>query len=399
MTTISPVDATKAINSKGATYNAVKIKINEPQANISDKIKNSEEDNGNYNAVDIEVNKPTIDTEQKPHYHSIYDYPCTECAMTSDMAPIHPVIIPELPVYPVAYQTTGFINRELVVAPELDEATEEPEYVYYEEVVSIPEPNITEPEKEEMKTSDVAFNGLNFKAEDTKKKIEIVPSVEIKPDVDIQKVVRNLSSDDFDVQALQMEEIARLASEGQTSLTPYIVVEVMNELINIVNKDSKSLPAPSEKQIETRQQIIINEIVKEQAKEENKSIEEIGLPYDISEEDIIEAMQLTPMELAERNKEYALYSIAILAKTYTDEIQKNSGNVVPLTDLPGVAEIVNVIRHNFNSGVKIAAMEALVYLNRPEYNDEISTIIEIATNDLNPYVANSAKMALESLEQ
>ena len=205
--------------------------------------------------------------------------------------------------------------------------------------------------------------------------------------------------DDFDKQALQMEEIARLASEGQTSLTPYIVVEVMNELINIVNKDSKSLPAPSEKQIETRQQIIINEIVKEQAKEENKSIEEIGLPYDISEEDIIEAMQLTPMELAERNKEYALYSIAILAKTYTDEIQKNSGNVVPLTDLPGVAEIVNVIRHNFNSGVKIAAMEALVYLNRPEYNDEISTIIEIATNDLNPYVANSAKMALESLEQ
>ena len=163
MTTISPIDATKAINSKGATYNAVKIKINEPQANISDKIKNSEEDNGNYNAVDIEVNKPTIDTEQKPHCHSIYDYPCAECAMTSDMAPIHPVIIPELPVYPVAYQTTGFINRELVVAPELDEATEEPKYVYYEEVVSIPEPNITEPEKEEMKTSDVAFNGLNFK--------------------------------------------------------------------------------------------------------------------------------------------------------------------------------------------------------------------------------------------
>lgn len=398
MTTISPVDATKAINSKGATYNAVKIKINEPQANISDKIKNSEEDNGNYNAVDIEVNKPTIDTEQKPHSHSIYDYPCAECAMTSDMAPIHPVIVPELPVYPVAYQTTGFINRELVVAPKLDETSEEPEYVYYEEVVSIPEPNITEPEKEEMKTSDVAFNGLNFKAEDTKKKIEIVPSVEIKPDVDIQKVVRNLSSDDFDVQALQMEEIARLASEGQTSLTPYIVVEVMNELINIVNKDSKSLPAPSEKQIETRQQIIINEIVKEQAREENKNIEEIGLPYDISEQDIIEAMQLTPMELAGRNKEYALYSIAILAKTYTDEIQKHSGNVVPLTDLPGITEIVNTIRHNSNSGVKIAAMEALVYLNRPEYNEEISTILEIASNDLNPYVANSAKMALESLE-
>lgn len=55
------------------------------------------------------------------------------------------------------------------------------------------------------------------------------------------------------------------------------------------------------------------------------------------------------MEQAERNKEYALYTISILAKIYTDEVEKQTGNIVPLTDLPGSAAIVDALRFNPNS--------------------------------------------------
>ena len=44
-----------------------------------------------------------------------------------------------------------------------------------------------------------------------KKRPEIIPGEEIKPDVDIPLVISNLTNADYDVQAQQMEEIARVA--------------------------------------------------------------------------------------------------------------------------------------------------------------------------------------------
>ena len=103
------------------------------------------------------------------------------------------------------------------------------------------------------------------------------------------------------------------------------------------------------------------------------------------------------MEQAERNKEYALYTIAILAKLYSDEVNKLTGNVVPLTDLPGVSNLVDSLRYESNPAVKIASLDALRYIERDEYKDELATIFRLVTNDSNSYVARNAALALESL--
>ena len=176
-----------------------------------------------------------------------------------------------------------------------------------------------------------------------------------------------------------MEEIAKASMESQEKVIPYIVTDVFNSLNKIINLDTSNMEKPSEKQIEARKKIVINTIIQEQAKTEGKEIAKEELPYQISEEEIALATSLTEIELAERNKEYALYTSAILSKVYADEILKHPGNIVPITDLPGVSEIVNTLRNNKNASIRIASIDALRYIQRPEYKSELVSIFTIAT--------------------
>ncbi len=413
MTRIPAIDMNGATNFKAATYNAVKIQVNDPKTCIPEGETNEFEGNGTYNGVSIEVNRPSVENcKHHNHHRGTYDYPCAECPVTSDMAPIHPINIPELPILPVAYQTTNFVNNRTLISAEFDKKalesiadkvstekqTPEAEIIITEEIIAVPNPNITTTEEQKAEPKDITFQGISFKANEAKQPIEIVPPVEIKPDVDIPKVISNLSNPNFDIQAQQMEEIARVSMEDPQNAVPYIVTEVFTELTNIIKKDTSDLTPPSEKQIEIRKQIIINEIVKEQAKSKQQDPNTIELPYKISEKDLKLASDLSSLEQAERNKEYALYTMAILAKVYTDEVQRHTGNVVPLTDLPGISAIVDTLRYNSNSGVKISAIDALRYIYKPEYKDELTSILNLATDDTNPYVARNAAIALESLK-
>ena len=401
MTQISAIDVNK-INPKNATYNAVKIQINNPQTNLPEGLKNLPEDNGIYNAVAIEINSPKVQVGKNHHHHAIYDYPCAECMVTSDKAPIHNIPVPRIPMF----QTTNFISNKTLINAGIDsnKKNDEPkelnvekdslpeiETVVLEKTVTVPLPNLTTIEDEKLDN-----NGkLNFKGE--KRPIEIIPSEDIKPSIDIHNVLKNLSSEDFDKQAQQMEEIAKVSMEDPQKAVPYIVKEVFAELIDIVQKDTSNLAKPNEKQIELRKQIIINEIIKEKALMENKDINSVELPFNITDADKKEASILSPLEQAERNKEYGLYTIAILSKIYTDEVQRHTGNVVPLTELPGISEIVDTLRFNSNPSIRVSAIDALVYLNKPEYNEDIKSVLSIASQDLNPFIAENAHRALQTI--
>ena len=221
---------------------------------------------------------------------------------------------------------------------------------------------------------------------------------DIKPDVDVAKVVANLSDKDYDVQATQMEEIARISMENPQNAVPFVVKEIFMSLIDVVQKDTSNLTPPSPEQINARKKIIVNELIKEQAKTNGEDLDKIELPYTLTDAEKKSAATLTDMEQAERNKEYALYTMAALAKVYTDEVFKHTGNVVPMTDLPGVSTVVDTLRYNQNSGVKIAAIDALRYIRRPEYKDELISLFSLAARDENPYVAKNAIIALASME-
>ena len=336
-------------------YNAVNIDIKKPEVNAKENGKMSvTNDNGIYNAVKITIDRPSVNTEPK----KVYDYPEAEDVVTYENANIQPLALPEGLPAGNAY-----------------------EKISAKENISVPEPNYTTTEAEKGENSaenkEVTFNG-------TEKKPEITPSEPIKPEVDIAYTISALSGNDYDKQAMAIADIALLSEKKPEEAKPYIVREVFNALIDIV----KNLEKPSEKQNEIRQKIIAN-IIAAQKKQ--------PIPYQITKEEQAIATNLAPIEMAERNKEYALIAISSLAKNYINQVKKENGNTVPFTDIPGIAEITNTIRDSKNPEIRIAAIEALGNLYKPEYKEEITTILNLAQQDKHPLVSKIAAMTLQKL--
>lgn len=346
MTSISPITE--------ANYNAVKIKINDPKTTIPEGFKSA--DLGNYNAINIEVNRPTVDVVK------MSEIP-TEIAVAAFM----PIEIPAIPVEPVAYE-------------EFAEPVDE------QEAVIVPEPNVTSTEVEKKNLgNEINFNGLSFKANKVNEKTS--------SKVDVNKTITNLKSENYDIQALQMEEMAKIASVEPELLPEYITKEVFSSLIDILNKDTTGLEAPSKEQIAIRDKALANLEILAIAQAKGEKLEDAEIPYpDLTEEEINTALTLTSMEQAERNKEYAMYIIAVLSRTYADDVKKVSGNTVPLTDLPGMSEIVDTLRYNKNWLIRIAAIDALQICYKPEYKEETLEILKLASQDKHPQVAQIAKM-------
>lgn len=401
------------------SYSAVKINIQRPEVNAGDgSIEKVQTENGDFSAVNINIDNPNVNTAPK----KIYDYPTAEDIVTYDMANLNPIALPQ--GFHVAYQTTNLVLPKMENELEIKDAeVEEKPEEDAKEPIEAPEANYTTVEAEKVDASEnmpeeVAeeneiadetpvetnekknnnINDVEVMEVETKdiKKPEIIPGEEIKPDVDIPLVISNLNNKDFDVQAQQMEEIARISLDNPDNAIPYIVRDVFSSLIDITKKDSADLAAPTDAQIEARKKVIANYISAEDGKANNKPVK---LPYNISAKEIALADEISPMEQAERNKEYALYTIAVLAKVYTDEIEKQTGNIVPMTDIPGTSAMVDALRYSPNSGVKVAAIDALRHINRPEYKEEMSTLFTLAEADTNPEVAIAATRALEAINQ
>jgi len=384
---VQPIDS----NFLRPIYNAVDIHIRKPEVNAAGAKEetNVTTDNGIYNAVSIDIDRPSVNTEPQ----KVYDYPEYDGVLTYDMVNQPKVELPS--------DMSAIYYSRVDVQPAEEEKDAEKVEEDTKEKVDVPAPNFTtlEAEKEEAleekKTenieNDVSFHGTD-NAQDVKRP-EIVPGEEIKPDVDIAKVVSNLKSENFDTQALQMEEIARLSMASNDNAVNYIVRDVFSSLIDISKKDTSKLEAPSKEQVEVRKKLIADFL----AIEKNPKSTEV--PYKLSEEEVALAAKLSPMEEAERNKEYALYTMAVLAKVYVEEIKKETGKVVPMTDVPGMSAMVDAVKDNPNSGVKVAALDALSYVQQPEYKDELNTIYTLAQQDNNPQVVMSAKRAQAALNK
>lgn len=289
-----------------------------------------------YNAVQINLDTPTLNAPQMNPYY--YDYP------TADGQPYYPPVQQPQP------------------QPKQPEAPAD---------VKVPAPQVEQPEGEKAAP---ANNSVN-----------------------LEQVVANLGSADMDKQSLQMEEIAQKGLNNEADVVPYVHEDVFNKLIDIVCVDSSNLAKPTERQYELRAKVAENDNAKAKAEQEGKDPSTVALPNQISAEDEAFARSITPFEQAERNKEYALYTMAILQKTFGDEIEKRSGNVTPLTDLPGAAQVVSELKTNENPAIRTAAVDALRFVQRPEYKDDLNTIYSIAQTDQDETVVAAATDAMNSL--
>jgi len=214
---------------------------------------------------------------------------------------------------------------------------------------------------------------------------EAAPAVEVAqpapaaPMVDLNGFIARLTSPDFEVQANTMEEIANMVKDEPVKATELLDAKVVDALINIMNADSSKLAGPTQEQIAARQKLMSGQ--------------------QISDADKALATTITPMEQAERNKSYAMFTSAILQKLYGEEVAKLTGTTVPLTELPAAINVVDQLKDNPNPMVRSSAIEALSYIQTPEYKKDLTTLFTIAQKDQDKNVQEAATAALEKLNQ
>ena len=337
----------------------------------------------NYNAVKIDVHNPAVSAPgvgqvamnvpqyaqpTMPYYtypqNQLYSYP--QAQTQPYYMPVQQPILPQA-AQPAAQQTIAPqpVAPQTNVAPTAPQvAAVVPQPVIQQQNINAPAPVISQPAVQQA-------------AEQPK--VEIEQPVPMTPQVDLNSFIAKLTNPDFEVQANAMEEIANMVKDEPQKATELLDEKVVNALNTIINTDSSKLAGPTQEQIAARQKLMKGEKLSD---EENKL-----------------ATTITPMEQAERNKSYAMFTASIMEKLYGDEVAKLTGATVPLTELPGAVTIVEQLKNNPNPIVRTSAIEALSYIQQPAYKQDLTTLFTIAKNDQDKNVQEAAAAALAKLEQ
>lgn len=333
----------------------------------------------NYNAVKIDIHNPSVgvgqSAQQMPYYNPQYA-PVT--------APIYN--IPQAPIYNPAPQAPANnvpMQQPVVCYPMPQVNNQQP--VYYPPVVE--QQNINYPiqpvapaaQPQQVPQQVPQVQTPEVPAPQVSVAPEVVPPVKPEPQVDLNAFISKLANPDFEVQSAAMEDIAGMIKDAPQKATELVDQKVFDQLNNIILFDSSKLEGPSKAQIDARQKILSGK----QATEEETKL----------------ANTMSPKELAERNKSYALYTIAMMDKLYADEVKKLTNNTVPLTELPEAVNVVNQLKDNPNPMVRASAIEALSYIQAPEYKNDLTTLFTVAKNDQDAGVVEAANVALGKLEQ
>lgn len=305
-----------------------------------------------YNAVKIDINNPQVNApgqqpQQAPITAPMYNYPQAN--------------VYEMPQKSV-YEPQSNFNQP----PTAKEMPSVPQPVIVPPVVSKPDAAPVVPAQAPA-------------VEAAPQTVEVKAPEQATPAVDVNAFLGKLTNPDFEVQATAMEEIANLAQSSPDKATALLDVKVIDTLLGIMDADSSKLEGPTAQQLQIREKIIA------------------GKP--VTEAETAEANKISPMEQAERNKQYAIYTIAILEKIYGAEIEKINNTIVPLTELPGAAGIVEQVKNNPNPMVRASGIDALSYNQRPEYKQDLTTLFTIAQKDKDPAVQQAATKAIEKLNQ
>lgn len=316
-----------------------------------------------YNAVKIDVHNPSVNAggmTQQPQYATptmpLYNYPQApmyqypQAQQPAYYPPVQPVVVP-----PIVTQTPADVKPAEVPAPQV--VAQQPTEA----------PKAEAPKAEEApKTAEAP-------------KVEVAPSAPLEPQVDLNGFVAKLTNPDYDVQAAAMEDMANMVKNDPQKATELLDVKVMDALTNIVKADTSKLTGPTAEQLAAREKLLSNQ----KMTDDEKKL----------------ASNITPLEQAERNKSYAMFTSAIMQKLYADEVAKLTNTTVPITELPGAVTIVEQLKNNPNPMVRTSALEALSYIQNPAYKKDLETLFTIAKNDQDKGVQEAATAALDKLSK
>lgn len=317
------------------SYNAVKIDVHNPSVGVP-----------NVGQVGMQVPQYVQQPQYAPITNPYYEYP---------QAQLYSYPQAQQPVCQPCYMPQTISAATQAVAPQP---------VIQQQNINTPAPVVTQPQQQ---------------APSADSKVEIVPPQPMAPQVDLNSFIAKLTNPDYEVQANAMEEIANMVKDNPQKATELLDEKIVNALNTIITTDSSKLAGPTAEQIAAREKMMKGE--------------------QLSDADKQLATTITPMEQAERNKSYAMFTAAIMQKLYGDEVAKLTGSTVPLTELPGAVTIVEQLKNNENPMVRTSAIEALSYIQQPAYKQDLTTLFSIAKNDQDKNVQDAANAALAKLEQ
>lgn len=289
-----------------------------------------------YNAIKINIVDPKVNAPgaQTP---SVYNYP--QQSVYS---------------YPQAQQPVYYPQQPAAQVPA-------PQVINQQTVGTVPPPVVPEPAPVQQAPAAEAQQPA-------------APAVET---LNVPAFTQRISSDNLEDAGKAIEEVADIAQTKPNEAPQLLDTGLMEALLGVIGKDSSALEAPTDRQKELRQQIL-----------EGKQL---------SEADMAEANKITPLEMAERNKQYALFTTAILQNALIDEFKKTNNMTPDIKDLPGMEQIVTTVKDNPNPMLRASALAALAYNARPEYKSVMNEIFELSKKDADENVQKVAEEGIAKL--
>lgn len=198
---------------------------------------------------------------------------------------------------------------------------------------------------------------------------------------DVNKLVQDLGSNDLEAQFNAINKIAETAQTQSPEAANLLAVDIFKGLASVVNKDTTTLEAPTQEQTALREKALSGQ--------------------QLTPEEQAKAEQLAPQEVAEMNKQYALYTLAILQNSYRDavnkELQEQGMQPAKINELPEINLVIDTIKNNPNALIREAGISALSYVVRPEDKEVAKTVFTLATQDSDENVKKAATDALAKI--
>lgn len=199
--------------------------------------------------------------------------------------------------------------------------------------------------------------------------------------VDLNALNAGLQSTDINAQTDAITQIAQMSQATPDIALQVVDNQIMQSLIGIIQNDTSKLEGPNQQQIQVA--------------------EKAGKGEQLTPEEQAIFEQSSPRELAEKNKVFAMFTLAMLQKLQRDEIdtynaENPAAQVAPikLEELTGFSEVLNTLNTTQIPAVKVAAIQALSYASRPEDAPTLEAALGALTQDPDVAVQEAAKEAL-----
>lgn len=305
-----------------------------------------------FNGVNIEIINPTGNTAPMP---------ATAPAYYSQ--PVYPAAVPVMPSMPT-FPVAGPTSQAVVQAPQGAYPVEAPAAA---PVMAQPAAPVVAPQAPAVTPAPIPVVTQQPQAA-----APVVPAPQIEtpaaapvaadPAINPATFAGKLQTSDLNAQRAAIEEVAELVKNDKTAGPILLDTQIFDALVGIINSDTSALQGPTP----------------EQLNDKNRQV-------------------ATPLEIAEQNKQYALYTIAFMQDRLNTELEQRNGQTLELKDLPCIETVINAAKSNPNPNIRSGAIAALSHIARPQYNADLKQIFDLAKSDEDASVQETATKAAQSL--